>query len=57
MMQKSKHVMMHKIAKFRHGPDGGKWYSEFDPSVGVFDEISGDVAADIMADDALDEVD
>ena len=57
MMQKSPSVMMHKIAKFRHGPDGGKWYSEFRPSAGVFDEVSGDVADDLIEADALGEED
>jgi replicative DNA helicase len=56
-MQKSEHVMMHKIAKFRHGPAGSKWYSEFDPSHGVFEEMSGDEAQAMMDDDHLDEED
>lgn len=56
-MQKSDSVMQHKIAKFRHGPAGGKWYSQFQPSLGVFEEVSGDAAQALIEDDQLDEQD
>lgn len=54
-MQKSTSVMMHKIAKFRHGPAGGKWYSEFNPAGGVFEEISGADAEQLIQDDMEDD--
>jgi replicative DNA helicase len=44
MMQRSKHVMKMKLAKFRHGPGGVTWFCRFSPGTGQYDEISGDEA-------------
>lgn len=40
MAKPSPSVMKHKIAKFRHGPDGIVWYSRFQPGTGRYNEIS-----------------
>lgn len=44
MMQRSKHVMKMKLAKFRHGPGGVTWFCRFSPGTGQYDEINGDEA-------------
>jgi hypothetical protein len=44
-------VLLSKLTKYRHGNGGFKWYSEFDPSHGVFREISFDKAEDLKARD------
>lgn len=51
MVQRSDHVMMMNLAKFRHGRDGQTWFAEFRPNSGIFDEVSGDRAREIMDDD------
>jgi replicative DNA helicase len=51
MAQQSKSVMKMKIAKFRHGPDGGIWYAKFTPGTGQYEEIGGDAAADLIDED------
>lgn len=56
-MQRSETVMMHKIAKFRHGPAGKKWYTRFNPAEGVYDEITGDEAHKFIQDDLDNEED
>ena len=38
-----------RLAKNRHGPDGMIFHSEFKPAKGIFEEISGDRAEEIMA--------
>lgn len=54
MVQQSKRVVKHKLAKYRHGADGGTWYSEFAPNTGVFREISGTEAKDLIDEDLVD---
>jgi len=51
MKQMSAHVIKMRLAKFRHGSDGQTWLNEFRPNSGKFDEISGQVADDIMDED------
>jgi replicative DNA helicase len=53
MKQVSRHVVKMKMAKYRHGSDGQVWFNEFRPNNGLFREISGDTADDIMAEDKL----
>lgn len=48
MAQQSPEVLKSRLAKFRHGPDGHLWYSEFRPGKGIYEEISGDRAEKIM---------
>lgn len=36
------------LQKYRHGQDGMRWYCEFLPEKGVFDEVSGDRAQELM---------
>ena len=48
LAQQDKGVTKMRMAKNRHGPDGMLWYAEFDPGHGVFEEISGDRAEDLM---------
>ncbi len=33
-------VVVQKLVKFRHGRDGFKWYSQFEPGKGIFKEVS-----------------
>lgn len=51
MAQQSKRVLKMKLAKYRHGQDGGIWHVEFSPNTGRMVEISGDVARDIIDED------
>lgn len=51
MKQMSAHVVMMKLAKFRHGRDGFHWYTKFLPNTGHFEEITFDEAQDLIADD------
>lgn len=53
MKQMSRRVVKMKLAKYRHGQDGMEWYTEFSPGSGVFREISGDTANDIMGEDKI----
>lgn len=55
MKQMSRSVIKMKIAKYRHGMDGQEWFTEFKPNSGIFVEISGDDAYDLMDEDDLDE--
>ena len=42
-----------KMAKYRHGPGGYKWYVEFKPTAGVMREVTYDQMLDIKdTDDA-----
>lgn len=36
----SKHCMEWGIGKYRHGEGGQKWKTHFDPSLGIYDEVS-----------------
>jgi len=54
MKQVSRHVVKMKLAKYRHGMDGQTWFNEFRPNSGLFVEISGDAAQDIINEDKMD---
>lgn len=43
----SKSVICMTVVKFRHGPEGQKFYLKFDPNMGVMEEITYDQAMDI----------
>lgn len=51
MKQMSAHLIKMKLAKFRHGSDGQTWLNEFRPNSGMFDEVSGQRADDIIDED------
>lgn len=53
MKQVSRHVVKMKLAKYRHGSDGQQWFNEFRPNTGLFKEISGDDAQDIINEDKM----
>ena len=56
MAQQSEHLMKFRMAKYRHGPDGYKWFAEFTPNTGLFEEITGDRATTIRElDNSLDD--
>ena len=42
--QMSRHVMKHRLAKFRHGQGGDTWYSKFSPGTGEYEEFSAGAA-------------
>lgn len=44
MRQMSSSVIQMKLAKYRHGLSGFKWYCQFQPTAGVFKEVSYDAA-------------
>lgn len=48
MAQITRHVIKFRLAKYRHGPDGDTWYTDFSPNKGVYEEISGDKAEELM---------
>lgn len=53
MRQDSESVITMKMAKYRHGPGGYKWYVEFKPTAGVMREVTYDQMLDIKdTDDA-----
>lgn len=45
-------VVMSKLAKFRHGRDGIKWYSQFSPGQGIYKEVTYQQAMDLKDKDA-----
>jgi replicative DNA helicase len=45
---RSARVLHSKIAKNRHGASGLTWYSHFDPGKGIYTEISGDKAGELI---------
>jgi replicative DNA helicase len=52
MVQKrSNRVLSMKLAKFRHGPDGQRWWCAYEPNVGRFEEIDGDEAGRMIRED------
>jgi len=55
LVQKSRHVVRMKLAKYRHGSDGMMWWNEFRPNSGLFVEITGDHAQDLMDQDRLED--
>lgn len=56
MKKQSRSITMMKLVKFRHGPDGFRWWCEFNPKTGTFKEVSRDKAMDIK-DGEMDEED
>lgn len=48
MKQMSDHVMKMRLAKYRHGQDGFKWWVRFTPNSGEMEEVTGDEAQDLM---------
>lgn len=44
---RSEHLLRLTIQKNRHGPHGVKWFAQFDPGQGIFDEVSSSKAATI----------
>jgi replicative DNA helicase len=53
MKQMSRSVIKMRLAKYRHGMDGQEWFTEFKPNSGVFVEISGDDAQDLIDEDRV----
>jgi replicative DNA helicase len=52
MVQKrSKRVLSMTLAKFRHGPDGQRWWCAYEPNSGRFEEIDGDEAGKMIRED------
>jgi replicative DNA helicase len=52
MIQKrSARVLTMSVAKFRHGADGQRWYARYEPNVGLFAEIDGDEAGELIRED------
>lgn len=52
LRQESQSVITMKMAKYRHGPGGYKWFTHFDPGHGIFKEVTYDEMLDIKdADD------
>lgn len=49
--QMSKTAMKHRLAKFRHGPGGDTWWSRFSPGTGEYEEVTAEVAEQIITDD------
>lgn len=54
LKQMSSHVIKFRLAKFRHGRDNEFWWCKFRPNTGDYEEISGDEALEVMAEDAED---
>lgn len=54
LVKQTEHVRRMKVVKNRHGADGVAWPIHFDPSKGIFEEITGNKAQDLMDGD-LDE--
>lgn len=55
MAQQSRHVVKFRLAKYRHGPDGDIWFTDFSPSSGKFEEVTGDRAQEIIDQDKADD--
>lgn len=55
MAQQSRHVIKFRLAKYRHGPDGDIWYTDFSPSSGKFEEVHGDRAQELIEQDKVDD--
>ena len=52
LTKRSERVIQFRLAKYRHGQDQGTWYTEFKPNTGMFTEVSGNDAYDLMEADA-----
>ena len=55
MRQMSNSVLQMKLAKYRHGLSGFKWYTQFQPTAGIFTEVSYERALELK--DGDDEAD
>ncbi len=51
MRQMSESAIQMKLAKYRHGLSGFKWYCQFQPSAGIFKEVSYDRALELKDED------
>lgn len=51
LINQTDHVKRMKVVKNRHGPDGVAWPMQFDPSKGIFEEVTGNKAETIMDSD------
>tara|TARA_Y100000310_G_scaffold339754_1_gene433454 strand:+ start:12863 stop:14131 length:1269 start_codon:yes stop_codon:yes gene_type:complete len=51
LKQMTKHIVQMRLAKYRHGRDGQRWYAKFNPDGGVYEEVSANDADNIMAAD------
>lgn len=51
MRQMSNSVLQMKLAKYRHGLSGFKWYTQFQPSAGIFKEVSYERALELKDED------
>lgn len=49
--KRSKRVLSMSLAKFRHGPDGQRWWCAYEPNIGRFVEIDGDEAGRMIRED------
>jgi len=50
LKQQAPTVQKLRMAKFRHGPDGALWYAEYRPARGIYREVSGDKAQELIQD-------
>jgi replicative DNA helicase len=58
MRMMSSSVIQMKLAKYRHGLSGFKWYCQFQPTAGVYKEVSYDTAMELKdKDDEADDND
>ena len=55
MRQTTKSVIRMKLAKYRHGVAGFQWFTQFQPSRGIFKEVSYSAAQTLMDADRDDE--
>ena len=55
MRQMSNSVLQMKLAKYRHGLSGFRWYTQFQPTAGIFTEVSYERALELK--DGDDEAD
>lgn len=53
IVQKSKSVLKMTVTKFRHGVGDHSWWCRFVPGKGLFDEVSGDDARDLIEQDGM----
>jgi replicative DNA helicase len=51
LVKRTERVLKFRFAKYRHGPDGQKWWVNQDLNAGVFREVNGNEAAEIMDED------
>lgn len=49
----SQRVSVYKVVKARHGDGDYKWYVHFDPGKGIFNEVSKQVADDLIDEDRV----